>query len=126
VHNREQPLRTLANELFDEMAPFAAMLDAAYGGQQYHVALLNLRQRIDRPELTPSAQVIEEVKKQGGYFNFAFTLSKAHTQSLQAVGINTETQAQFKDSVQVSLDQQTHLDATPKGNFEDFVAAYYA
>src|SRR5450830_192267 len=70
VHNREQSLRTLANELFDEMAPFAAMLDAAYGGQQYNVALLNLRQRIDQPELTPSAQVIEAVKKQGGYFNF--------------------------------------------------------
>ncbi|MFM9999439.1 MAG: glutamate--cysteine ligase, partial [Burkholderiaceae bacterium] len=32
VHNREQALRPLAHELFDDMAPFAAMLDSAYGG----------------------------------------------------------------------------------------------
>lgn len=126
VHNREQPLRTLAHELFDEMEPFAAMLDAAYGGQQYHTTLLNLRQRIDRPELTPSAQVIEAVKKHGGYFNFAFALSKAHTQSLQAVGLNPDTQARFNDSVQTSLDQQAQLDAAPEGSFEDFVASYFA
>jgi glutamate--cysteine ligase len=126
VHNREQPLRSLAHELFDDMDPFAAMLDSAYGGQRYQLALKDLRTRIDQPETTPSAQVIEAVKKQGSYFNFAMDMSKTHTQSLQAVGINAETQARFKDSVQVSLDQQASLDATPQGSFDDYVAAYFA
>ncbi len=79
VHNREQPLRVLAHELFDDMAPFAAMLDTAYGGAAYAQAMQTLCQRIDQPELTPSAQVVEAVKKQGGYFNFAFEMSKTHT-----------------------------------------------
>ncbi len=126
VHNREQPLRSLAHELFDDMAPFAAMLDSAYGGQRYQLALTDLRTRIDQPETTPSAQVIEAVKKHGSYFNFAMDMSKTHTQSLQAVAISTETQNLFKDSVQVSLDQQAQLDVTTQGSFEDFVAAYYA
>ena len=126
VHNREQPLRTLAHELFDEMAPFAAMLDAAYGGQRYQLALQTLRPRIDQPETTPSAQVIEAVKQHGSYFNFAMDLSKIHTQSLQGLALDAQTQEKFRDSVKTSLAEQSQIDATPQGGFEDFVTAYYA
>lgn len=126
VHNREQPLRVLARELFDDMAPFAAMLDTAYGDQHYQDAMQDLHTRIDQPERTPSAQVIEAVKKHGGYFNFAMEMSKTHTQSLQATALDADTLAKFKTSVQESLAAQQQLDAAPQGPFEAFVAAYYA
>ncbi|MDD5029593.1 MAG: glutamate--cysteine ligase, partial [Rhodoferax sp.] len=126
VHNREQPLRALAHELFDDMAPFAEMLDAAYSGQRYSQALQALRQRIDQPELTPSAQVIEAVKQHGGYFDFAFAMSQQHTQSLQAAALPDDTFARFRTAVQQSLQTQAQLDAQPQQPFEDFVAAYYA
>jgi hypothetical protein len=45
---------------------------------------------------------------------------------LQAVGLSAEIQNRFKDSVQVSLDQQARNDATEQGSFEDFVADYFA
>ncbi len=126
VHNHEQPLRTLAHELFDEIAPFADMLDAAYSGARYALALKKLRKRIDQPELTPSAQVVEAVKKHQGYFNFAFELSKEHTQSLQAQALGEASYANFKASAQSSLLEQAKIDAAPEAPFEDFVAAYYA
>jgi len=126
VHNHEQPLRKLAHELFDDMAPFAAMLDVAYGGQRYQAAMQALRLRIDEPERTPSAQVLEAVKQHGGYFNFASEMSKAHTQSLQACALDAETLSRFRASVQESLLAQQQFDAAPQEPFEDFVAAYYA
>lgn len=126
VYNHEQPLQTLAHELFDDMAPFAAMLDTAYGGQRYVQAMQALRGRIDQPESTPSAQVVEAVKKHGGYFDFAFAQSKSHTQSLQAVALEAQTQAQFKASVQTSLAAQQQLDAVQEMPFEDYVKAYFA
>lgn len=43
-----------------------------------------LRQRIDQPELTPSARVIEAIREHGSYFDFAFEMSQAHTQTLQS------------------------------------------
>ena len=43
VHNREQPLRALAHELFDDMAPFAAMLDSAYDSRRYACLLYTSR-----------------------------------------------------------------------------------
>ncbi|OIQ73831.1 glutamate--cysteine ligase [mine drainage metagenome] len=126
VHNREQALRDVAHELFDDMAAFAAMLDSAYAGNSYQLALQKLRQRIDHPDETPSAQVIEGIKKHASYFNFAFELSKKHTQSLQAAALGSETQARFKAAWQQSLAAQAQIDDTAQGPFEDFVAAYYA
>lgn len=125
VHNREQPLQALAHELFDEMQPFAAMLDTAYGGQQYDTALRTLRQRIDQPELTPSAQVVEAAKQHGSYFNFAVEMSRTHTQSLQAKPLPDEVQARFRASVQTSLTEQSDIDLRLEKPFEDFVAAYF-
>jgi glutamate--cysteine ligase len=126
VHNREQSLRTLAHELFDDMAPYAAMLDSAYATRRYQVAMDELRKRIDQPELTPSAQVLEAVKSHGGYFNFAFEQSKTHTQNLQAVGLNASSLEQFKASVPASITAQQRAEAAQTGSFEDFVAAYFA
>ena len=126
VHNREQPLRALAHELFDDMAPFAVMLDTAYGGQRYQEAMQDLRQRIDQPERTPSAQVLEAIKQHGGYFNFAFEMSKNHTHSLKASALPAATLSEFKASVQASLVAQQQLDAAAQEPFENFVAAYFA
>ena len=126
VHNREQPLRALAHELFDDMQPFAEMLDAAYQSQRYKAALTMLRQRIDQPDLTPSAQVIEAIKQHGGYFDFAFAMSQAHTQSLQASSLPPATQAKFQSSVTESLLALLRVEAAPGVAFEDFVAGYFA
>ena len=126
VHNREQPLRALAHELFDDMAPFAAMLDTAYTSSRYTTALYTLRQRIDSPDATPSAQVIAAIKKHGSYFDFAYDLSKTHTQRLQAEALDPASYDRFKTSVAESLTAQAQIDTTEQGHFEDFVAAYYA
>jgi len=126
LHNREQPLRALAHELFDDMAPFAEMLDAAYGSRRYQQAMQALRQRIDQPDSTPSAQVIEAVKQHCGYFDFAFAMSRAHTQALQAAALSDETVARFKAATQASMQAQAQTDGQAQAPFEDFVAAYYA
>ncbi len=126
VHNSEQPLRALAHELFDDMAPIANLFDAAHGGQRYSIAMQKLRERIDHPESTPSAQVLDAIRSHGGFFNFSMAMAKIHTQSLQASALDAETQAKFKSSVQASLLAQQRQDAEPPGGFKDFVAGYYA
>ncbi len=126
VHNHEQPLRALAHELFDDMAPFAAMLDSAFGGTHHAQALQDLRQRIDQPELTPSAQVVEAVKQHGSYFDFANAMSEKHTHSLQAAALSSLDDERFQASVRDSLAAKARLDAAQQEPFEDFVAAYYA
>ena len=126
VHNHEQPLHSLAHELFDDMAPFAAMLDTAYGGQRYQSTLQQLRQRIDQPDSTPSAQVLAAVRQHGSYLDFALHQSQQHTRSLQAQPLAADTLTRMQASVATSLAEQAQIDARHEGSFDDFVAAYYA
>jgi glutamate--cysteine ligase len=126
VHNREQPFRPLAHELFDDMLPFAEMLDAAYGGTRYARTLASLRGRIDQPDSTPSAQVLAAAREHGGFFQHALTLATQHQQDLLAQPLDAVSQAKFRASVETSLAAHAQLEAQPEGSFEDFVAHYYA
>ncbi len=126
MHNREQPFRALAHELFDDMAPFAAMLDSAWSSTRYSGALQALRLRIDEPELTPSAQVLARCREQGGFFPSAMQWSQQHKQALLGQPLDAATQARFEASVQDSLREQERIEAQDQGSFEDYVAGYFA
>ena len=126
AHNGEYPFRPMAHELFDDMAPFAEMLDAAYGGDHYAKVMQQLRQRIDDPDLTPSAQVLEAAREHRGYFKYTLFASQQHKQALLAQPLDAETQARFENSARESLALQEHIEATEQGSFEEYVARYYA
>ena len=126
VHNREQPLRALAHELFDDMAPFAEMLDAAYGGARYAQDMALLRQRIDNPDLCPSAQVLDAARAHGGFFKYAMAVSQQHKASLLAQPLQGETLARFVNSAAESLALQKRIEEGDQGSFAEYVARYYA
>ena len=126
VHNREQAFRPIAHELFDEMAPFAEMLDSAYGGTRYASTMAALRQRIDNPDLTPSAQVLDAAREHGGFFKYVMFASQQHKQALLAQPLEGPMLERFLTSVQDSLTQHERIEARDEGSFEDYVANYYA
>ena len=125
VHNREQPFRPIAHSLFDDMQPFAEMLDAAYGGTTYATTLASLRTRIDQPETTPSAQVLAAAMADKSYFKYAMKQSQAHHENLLKQPMSTEKLAQFEASVKESLAEHARVEAQPQTLFEDYVASYY-
>jgi glutamate--cysteine ligase len=126
VHNREQPFRPLAHDLFDDMQPFAEMLDTAYGGTRYATTMQGLRQRIDQPDTTPSAQVLAAVKEHGGFPEFALSMARKHHQQLLAQPLDAALNAKFLNSVQTSLLEHQQLEALAQAPFENYVAQYYA
>ena len=126
VHNREQPFRPIAHALFDDMQPFAQMLDVAYGGTNYATTLASLRTRIDHPETTPSAQVLAAATQHQSYFKFAMAQSRQHHDSLLAQPLDAATVARFDDSVRASLAEQQRLESLPQRRFDDYLADYYA
>jgi glutamate--cysteine ligase len=126
VHNTEQAMRPLAHELFDDMQPFAAILDTAYGGNGYTTTLADLRRRIDAPQTTPSAQVLAGIQQHGGLVPYTLHLSKQHHQNLLGQALDQTVNEKFKLAATDSLQQQKALEAKPQIPFEDYVAQYYA
>jgi glutamate--cysteine ligase len=101
------------------------MLDAAYGGNNYAKTMETLRQRIDNPDLTPSAQVLAAAREAGGYFKYAKQMAQQHHASLLAAPLDVATTARFEASVVDSLADQKAMEDSDKVSFEDYVAAYY-
>ncbi len=102
------------------------MLDTAYGGSRYANAMQLLRKRIDDPDLTPSAQVLEAARAHGGFFKYAMFASEHHKQALLAQPLDAATRERFMLSARDSLAQQGRIEAEDTESFEDYVARYYA
>jgi glutamate--cysteine ligase len=86
----------------------------------------SLRQRIDNPETTPSAQVLAATREHGGFFKYAMQQTLQHHQHLLAQPLDSQATDRFVASAETSLREQHKLEAAEQGSFEDFVAAYYA
>jgi glutamate--cysteine ligase len=126
VHNRDQAFRPLAHEFFDDMQPFAEMLDAAYGGDLYCTTMQRLRQRIDNPDSTPSARVLAGVREHGGFLSFTLELSQRHQRQMLAQPLDEVANERFRASAQSSLQAQRRVEEQEQGSFEEYVARYYA
>ncbi|GAB4405310.1 MAG: glutamate--cysteine ligase [Rhodoferax sp.] len=126
VHNQDASLRDQAHRLFDQMQAFAQMLDSAYGHTRHSQTLQALRQRIDDPECTPSAQVLAAIQAHGSYFEFAFERSRQHTQALRQAELPAATAQRLTDSVAQSHAELARLNAQPQPRFEDYLADYFA
>ncbi len=126
VHNTEQALRPLAHELFEDMAPFARMLDSAHAGTDFSQTLGHLRQRIDHPETTPSAVVLQGILAAGGLIPHTLGLSQQHKQALLAEPLDSIKATQFEAAARTSLRAQGDIEASPQIPFADYVAQYLA
>jgi len=83
--------------------------------------------KLNDPSLTPSAQVLAELRERGESFaQFALRHSRVHAEYLRSQPLNATEQAAFSASVSESLAAQQRIEAEPAGSFEDFVAAYQA
>jgi glutamate--cysteine ligase len=92
---------------------------------RYAATLASLQQRIDNPDLTPSAQVLAAAREAGGYFKYAKQMAELHHANLLSEPLDAAATARFEASVVDSLAEQKALEASDRVSFEDYVAAYY-
>jgi glutamate--cysteine ligase len=102
------------------------MLDSAYGGQRYAQTLAQLLQRVDQPELTPSAIMLKGIREHGGLIPFTLFLSAQHKKNLMGAALDEAAQSRFNDAARRSLDAQAQIEASPQIPFEEYVAQYFS
>lgn len=116
-----------AEELLEAFVPLAQLLDQAYGSNDYQTALKQQQAKVADVSLTPSAQVLADLKGRSLSFrDFALQQSKAHSQSLRSAALSSEEIEKFTVLTKQSFAEQAELEAAPKGDFDTFVAAYQA
>ncbi|GHB41202.1 glutamate--cysteine ligase [Pseudovibrio japonicus] len=83
-------LREAGHRLLDDMRITAEVMDDVYGGTGHTDAVNAQAAKLDNPDLTPSAKILEGVKQKGSYTGFIAELSKNQSDHLKAMPLSGE------------------------------------
>lgn len=124
---REIHLKDWARDLLNAMQPVCEALDAGASGQPFSAALKHQLSIVEDPELTPSAQMLQEMRDTGeGFFHFAQRLSHQHHEYYLGLRLDAEREEFFRREAALSRQLQSEIEASDKIGFDQFLAEYFA
>jgi len=114
-----------AREILAGCRPLAELLDRAHGGDDYIHAWEEQARKVEDPELTPSAQVLDIMRKQQlSFFRFALNQSIAHKGYFDAHRLRDQQFAQFRGQADASIAEQRQIESTDTVDFDAYLADY--
>jgi glutamate--cysteine ligase len=124
----EVPLAEWADEIVRDCGPIAAALDRANGGRAYRDALDSASASLADPDCTPSARVLQAMKRDHGnsFVRFALERSRAHRDEIMALPLPREVAERFERMAQESIEEQKQIEAADSLPFEAFRQMYLA
>jgi glutamate--cysteine ligase len=121
------PMSDWAREIIQGSMECANLLDRARGGNAYQLALQHQLEKIDNPSLTPSARVLNDMKKnQQTFFAHALSLAEQHRNYFAARPLDQATHKRFEEMSEASLREQHELESGAQCSFDDYLENYYA
>lgn len=118
----ERSLQAWGDEILDGAAGFAALLDELHGGEDYQLSLSAQRQKIAQPDLTPSGQILLDMKREAIPFaQFAMDQALAHQKQFQTTPLTPEETDEFDTQAAASRRQQANIEAADSGNFDEYL-----
>ncbi|MGZ8341090.1 MAG: glutamate--cysteine ligase [Telluria sp.] len=124
-HDEEVLLKDWAMELIERIRPVAELLDDQHNDGGVHAASLAVQQaKVAKPELTPSARVLEEVRALGSSATFGLRQSELHAKHFRDSPLMPAEEAMFAELAAASIAEQAIIEQSQTGSFDDFVAAY--
>ena len=87
-----------------------------------------LRGRLEDPQTTPSARMLEEMRAgKVGFFRYALAVSRAHKERLleESAALGRDVLDRWRSWAQTSLSEQRALEADDSVSFESYLAQYF-
>lgn len=118
-------LTAWAHAVLDGMDVVAAHMDAVTGTTDHAAAVAMGRERLQRPELLPSARVLEGIRAHGhSYVAFCKARSLQAQQAVMASPFSAEQRARFAHLAQASFAEQRQIEASDTLPFEEYRQYY--
>ncbi len=127
IDGRSATLTEWGRELLAAMAPVAELLDGGSGGACAR-AVADQRSKVEDPDCTPSARVLEAMSRnRSSFFEFAMAASEQRRDEFVARGpLPDDVRDAFDVAAETSLADQTRLESEDDRSFSEFLASYYA
>ena len=120
-------LRDWADELMQEMQAVCELLDRSSKDKLYCNALEAQRKKVNDPELTPSARILNEMRDRGeGFYHFAKRMSEIHRHFFSNLPMSETSERYFSELAEKSLEDQQAWEAADEVSFEEYLQRYFA
>lgn len=115
-----------ANAMLSECVPLAAALDAAHATTAYSEALALAQSRVAQPHTTPSARVLEQMRRLHGnsFAQFGLTQSLWARDQLLSLPWSVQDAERFAQMAHTSVQAQQAIEAADTGSFEAWRQRY--
>ncbi|QAA94340.1 glutamate--cysteine ligase [Pollutimonas thiosulfatoxidans] len=125
--NKPKSLADWSAELMERMAPYARLLDQAYGNEHHAAALAEQADKVRDGNNTPSARILQTLRDQGiSMHELALQQSMAHRDALRAQPLDAAVQQEYDRRTQESFIAQQQLEDSDTEDFSSYVARYHA
>ncbi|MED5387881.1 MAG: glutamate--cysteine ligase [Pseudomonadota bacterium] len=119
-------LKDWASEKLTQMQPIAELFDRTHGGSNYSDALARQQEKVDNPDATPSARILDKLEnRQQSFFQFAMNQALAHRDHFLSRQRCDDTNRRLEQLAAHSLTEQRHWEDAETQSFEDYLADYF-
>lgn len=124
--NKQRPLTDMARELLDQIQPVAALLDAANSQKSFNDAVNVQYSKLDDSTLTPSAQVLSEMRSRDeSFYEFGHRISRQNAEKLQGRACAQDEMDKLKAQAEQSIIEQRRVEASDDTDFDSYLANYF-
>jgi glutamate--cysteine ligase len=118
-------LQQWASEICEGMEPVCELLDGNTTKRPYRQALARQRRAVDNPDLTPSARMLEEMRRGGEtFFEVARRKSLEHQWYFAELPIAREREQMLTELAERSLQKQREIEMADSVDFDRFLLDY--
>jgi len=119
-------LKCWAGELMDQLSPVADILDSLKGNDAYTSVLNTMKQRVQNPDLCPSAKLLEEMRDADqSFIDWSMNKAREHRQVYLQKKLSVSTQTSFERLSEISLGKQKEIESTENQPLESYIQNYF-
>lgn len=108
---KEVYLKTWGEEILKDMQKVAELLDRAHKVTKYSESLKHQFEKLENPEKTPSAQIMQELKREKiSFLKYGLKLAKKHRAFYEKAKLPASEEERFENSVKKSLLEQEKIE----------------
>jgi glutamate--cysteine ligase len=124
----EVGLRDWAREVIEDVLAIAELIDQDEAGEDYVAAVNAQLALVDDPDATPSARVIEEMRRGGtGFYHFAMNTAVGHKDYFASLAdLEPNRLGIYTDEAAASLARQKEIEASDTLSFDAYLAQYFS
>ena len=120
-------LKAWGSEILENLEPIAELFDQALATDNYQRCIQAQKDKLNSPEKTPSARILNELKENDEpFFTFAMRKAEEARKAIIDKPLNSATINEFADVAKDSISKQIEMEKKDSVEFDEFLEWYFS